>query len=101
MRLDETRKCFTLRFPSSLNKITFLEMCKKTWALDQWPSGQSSWLLPQRIWVRFQALPNFSLSKGSGTGSAQSHEDKKELFERKERLWSRKLRLTTVGDPSR
>jgi hypothetical protein len=34
-----------------------------------WSSGKSSWLLNQRSRVRFQALPNFLDSTGSGTGS--------------------------------
>jgi hypothetical protein len=36
-----------------------------------WSSGQSSWLLTQRSWVRFLALPDFLGSSGSGTGSTQ------------------------------
>jgi hypothetical protein len=34
-------------------------------------SGQSSWLLTQRSWLRFPALPNFLSSGGSGAGSTQ------------------------------
>jgi hypothetical protein len=56
-----------------------------------WSSGQSSWLLTQRSWLRFPALPKFLCSSGSGTASTQHCEDK----------WgaTRKLRLTTMGDP--
>jgi hypothetical protein len=36
-----------------------------------WSSGHSSWLLTQRSRVRFQALPHFLSSSGSGTGSSQ------------------------------
>jgi hypothetical protein len=41
-----------------------------------WSSGCSSWLLTQRSWVRFPALPNFLHSKGSVTGSTQPREGK-------------------------
>jgi hypothetical protein len=40
-----------------------------------WFSGQSFWLQIQRSRVRFQALPDFLRSKGSGTGSTQPRED--------------------------
>jgi hypothetical protein len=33
-----------------------------------WSSGQGSWLLTQRLWVRFPALPVFLSSSGSGMG---------------------------------
>jgi hypothetical protein len=36
-----------------------------------WSGGQSSWLLTQRVWVRFPAQPDFLSSSGSGTGSTQ------------------------------
>jgi hypothetical protein len=41
-----------------------------------WYSGQSSWILTQRPRVRFQALPDFLSSSGSGVGSTQPGEDK-------------------------
>jgi hypothetical protein len=41
-----------------------------------WSSGQSSWLLTQRSWGRFPALPNFLRSSGSRTGYTQPREDK-------------------------
>jgi hypothetical protein len=40
-----------------------------------WSSGQSSWLQTQTSRIRFQALPDFMSSSGSGTGSAQPPED--------------------------
>jgi hypothetical protein len=40
-----------------------------------WSSGQSFWLQIQRSRVRFQALPDFLRSSGSGTGSTQPRED--------------------------
>jgi hypothetical protein len=36
-----------------------------------WYGGQSSWLLTQRSWVQFPALPDFLSSNRSGTGSTQ------------------------------
>jgi hypothetical protein len=64
-----------------------------------WSSGQSSWLQIQRSRFRFQALPDFQRSNGSGTGSTQP------LARRLEELleWKssgsgfRKPRLTAVG----
>jgi hypothetical protein len=56
---------------------------------------RSSWLQTQRSRVRFPPLPDFLRSGGFVMGSTQP----RELLEGKERLWSRKLRLTTVGDP--
>jgi hypothetical protein len=41
-----------------------------------WSSGQSSWLLSQRSWFRFPALPNYLRISGPGTGSTQPHEHK-------------------------
>jgi hypothetical protein len=40
-----------------------------------WSSGQSFWLQIQRSRVRFQALPDFLRTRGSGTGSTQPRED--------------------------
>jgi hypothetical protein len=40
-----------------------------------WSSGHSSWLQILRSRVRFQALPDFLRSSGSGTGSTQPRED--------------------------
>jgi hypothetical protein len=40
-----------------------------------WSSGQSSWLQIKRSRDRFQALPDFLRSSGSGTGSIHSRED--------------------------
>jgi hypothetical protein len=37
-------------------------------------SGKSSWLLIQRTWLRFPALPNFLRSRGLGTGFTQPRE---------------------------
>jgi hypothetical protein len=37
---------------------------------------KSSWLLTQRSWVRFPALPNFLHSSSSRTGSTHPHEHK-------------------------
>jgi hypothetical protein len=48
----------------------------------------TSWLQTQRFRVRFPAMLDFVSSSGSGMGSTQ-------------RLRSKKLRLTTVGDPPR
>jgi hypothetical protein len=51
---------------------------KKNRAVDRsplWSSGQSPWLQINRSWVRFQALPDFLRSSGSGTGSNQPRED--------------------------
>ena len=39
-----------------------------------WSSGQSIWLKIQSSRVRFQALPDFLSSSGSGTGSNQPRE---------------------------
>jgi hypothetical protein len=36
-----------------------------------WSSGQSSWLLTRRSWVRFPPLPDSLSSSGSGTESTQ------------------------------
>jgi hypothetical protein len=38
--------------------------------------SSSSWLLTQRSWVRFPALPNFLSNSGSRMGSTQPREDK-------------------------
>jgi hypothetical protein len=51
-------------FPSWKERVTPL-----------WSSGQSSWQQIQRSRVRFQALPDFLRSSGSGTGSTQPRED--------------------------
>jgi hypothetical protein len=61
-------------------------------------SGQSSWLLTQRSWVRFRALPNFLHSGGPGMESTQPHEGKWGTTWKKSSIFglSRKLRLTTV-----
>jgi hypothetical protein len=40
-----------------------------------WSSGQSFWLQVQGSRVRFQALPDYLRSSGSGTGSTQPRED--------------------------
>jgi hypothetical protein len=40
-----------------------------------WSSGQSFWLQIHRSRVRFPALPDFLISRGSGTGSTQPRED--------------------------
>jgi hypothetical protein len=37
--------------------------------------SQISWLLSQRSWVRFPALPDFLISSRSGTGSTHPRED--------------------------
>ena len=39
-----------------------------------WSSGQSFWLQIQWSLVRFQALPDFLSSSGSGNGSTQPRE---------------------------
>jgi hypothetical protein len=63
-------------------------------------SSQSFWLLTQRSRVRFQALPDFLSSIWSGTGSTHPLWGYMRSY-LKEKYWlrSRKLRLTTVGDP--
>jgi hypothetical protein len=46
----------------------------QTASVVQWSeflAAQCSWLLMQRSWVRFQALPHFLSGSGSGTGSTQ------------------------------
>jgi hypothetical protein len=40
-----------------------------------WSSGQNFWLQIQISQVRFQTLPEFMRSRGSGTGSTQPRED--------------------------
>jgi hypothetical protein len=62
-----------------------------------WSSGQSSWPQIQRSRVRFPALPDFLRNSGSGTGSTQPREDNWGTISRKQRLRSRKPKLTTVG----
>jgi hypothetical protein len=58
-----------------------------------WSSGRSPWLQIQRSRVRFQALPDFLRSSGSGTGPTQPRE-----YNRGARgSGSRKPRLTAVG----
>jgi hypothetical protein len=43
-----------------------------------WSSGQTSWLQTQSSRVRFPVLPDFLSSSGSGTGSTQPREERKE-----------------------
>jgi hypothetical protein len=45
--------------------------CLSTNGPPMWSSGQSFCLQIQRFQVRFQALPDFLRSRGSGTGSTQ------------------------------
>jgi hypothetical protein len=40
-----------------------------------WSSSQSSWLLTQKSWVQFPALPDFLSSSGFGTGPLSPWED--------------------------
>jgi hypothetical protein len=56
--------------------------------LAEWPTasvvyGQSSWLLTQKFWVRFPALPNFLSSGGSEQGLLSLASINEELLERK------------------
>jgi hypothetical protein len=54
-------------------------LVKKKYLAMYWPplwfNGQSFWLQIQGSRVRFQALPDFLSSSGSGTGSTQPRED--------------------------
>jgi hypothetical protein len=66
--------------------------------LPLWSSNQSSWLLTQRSWVRFPALPNFLRSSGSGTGPIRLREHKwGAVWKKKVSDRSRKLRLRPWG----
>jgi hypothetical protein len=61
----------------SINSISFLWNCTpQSLYMPLWSSGQCSWLLNQRSWIRFPVLPNYLRSSGSGTGSTQFREDK-------------------------
>jgi hypothetical protein len=61
------------KIPSSEQNLLF-----RKWIVwpPLWSSGQSFWLQIQRSRVRFPTLQDFLRSRGSGTGSTQSREDK-------------------------
>jgi hypothetical protein len=58
-------------------EITDMCVCYCTLLPPLWSSGQSSWLLTQRSWVRFPALPDFLSSSGWERGPLSPCEDKR------------------------
>jgi hypothetical protein len=62
--LPPSRKCRLLsKFKAQPFTFTYYNIRPPLWS-----SVQSSWLLTQRSWARFLALPDFLCSSGSGTG---------------------------------